>query len=99
VAAERPRPTCVDSLFLRLRSWSIAKRPPEPTPATSDAEKVRFNRINEATSHRIKMQKVDAETGEVDEARAVSMISAGSAPARSAANGRFQAVRCLRLSI
>jgi DNA end-binding protein Ku len=38
---------------------------PFPRPATSDAEKVRFNQINEATGHRIKMQKVDAETGEV----------------------------------
>jgi DNA end-binding protein Ku len=37
-------------------------------PATSDAEKIRFNQINKKTGHRIKMQKVDAETGDVVEA-------------------------------
>jgi non-homologous end joining protein Ku len=33
-------------------------------PATSDPEKVSFNQINRNTGHRIKYQKVDAETGE-----------------------------------
>jgi DNA end-binding protein Ku len=33
-------------------------------PATSDAEKIRFNQINKATGHQIKIQKVDAGTGE-----------------------------------
>jgi DNA end-binding protein Ku len=37
-------------------------------PATSESEKVRFNQINKATGHRVKMQKVDAETGDVVEA-------------------------------
>src|SRR3569623_3406517 len=33
-------------------------------PATSESEKVSFNQINRKTGHRIKYQKVDAETGE-----------------------------------
>src|SRR5687767_5836726 len=33
-------------------------------PATSEAEKISFNQINRKTGHRIKYQKVDAETGE-----------------------------------
>jgi DNA end-binding protein Ku len=36
--------------------------------ATSDAEKIRFNQINKAPGHRIKMQKVDADTGDVVDA-------------------------------
>jgi Ku70/Ku80 beta-barrel domain len=40
-------------------------------PATSDAEKIRFNQINKATGHRIKIQKVDAETGEPVEAEEI----------------------------
>lgn len=33
-------------------------------PATSDSDKVSFNQINRKTGHRIKYQKVDAETGD-----------------------------------
>jgi DNA end-binding protein Ku len=33
-------------------------------PATSESEKVSFNQINRKTGHRIKYQKVDAETGD-----------------------------------
>jgi DNA end-binding protein Ku len=33
-------------------------------PASSEREKIRFHQINRATGHRIKYQKVDAETGE-----------------------------------
>jgi DNA end-binding protein Ku len=47
--------------YLRL---SLVSCPIELYPATSDAEKVRFNQINSKTGHRIKMQKVDAESGD-----------------------------------
>jgi DNA end-binding protein Ku len=47
--------------FLRL---SLVTCPIALFPATSDSEKVSFNQINRATGHRIKYQKVDAETGE-----------------------------------
>jgi DNA end-binding protein Ku len=33
-------------------------------PATSDSEKISFNQINRNTGHRIKYQKIDADTGE-----------------------------------
>jgi hypothetical protein len=46
--------------FLRL---SLVSCPILLYPATSDAEKIRFNQINKATGHRIKIQKVDAEVG------------------------------------
>jgi DNA end-binding protein Ku len=50
--------------FLRL---SLVTCPIALFPATSDSEKVSFNQINRTTGHRIKYQKVDAETGdEVD---------------------------------
>jgi DNA end-binding protein Ku len=51
--------------YLRL---SLVSCPILLYPATSESEKVRFNQINKATGHRIKMQKVDAETGDVVEA-------------------------------
>jgi DNA end-binding protein Ku len=51
--------------YLRL---SLVSCPILLYPATSDAEKIRFNQINKKTGHRIKMQKVDAETGDVVEA-------------------------------
>ena len=51
--------------YLRL---SLVSCPILLYPATSESEKVRFNQINKATGHRIKMQKVDADTGEVVEA-------------------------------
>jgi DNA end-binding protein Ku len=51
--------------YLRL---SLVSCPILLCPATSESEKVRFNQINKATGHRIKMQKVDAETGDVVEA-------------------------------
>ena len=47
--------------FLRL---SLVTCPVALFPATSDSEKISFNQINRATGHRIKYQKVDAETGE-----------------------------------
>ena len=37
--------------------------PDAPFPATTDSENISFNQINRATGHRIKYQKVDAETG------------------------------------
>jgi DNA end-binding protein Ku len=49
--------------YLRL---SLVSCPILLYPATSETEKVRFNQINKATGHRIKMQKVDA--GDVVEA-------------------------------
>jgi DNA end-binding protein Ku len=51
--------------YLRL---SLVSCPILLYPATSESEKVRFNQINKATGHRIKMQRVDAETGDVVEA-------------------------------
>ncbi|MEH6951663.1 Ku protein [Nitrobacter sp. NHB1] len=47
--------------FLRL---SLVTCPVALFPATSESEKVSFNQINRKTGHRIKYQKVDAETGE-----------------------------------
>jgi DNA end-binding protein Ku len=47
--------------YLRL---SLVTCPVALFPATSDAEKVSFNQINKKTGHRIKYQRVDAETGE-----------------------------------
>src|SRR5205823_214097 len=51
--------------FLRL---SLVSCPILLYPATSDTEKVRFNQINKKTGHRIKIQRVDAETGDVVDA-------------------------------
>jgi DNA end-binding protein Ku len=50
--------------FLRL---SLVSCPILLYPATSDAEKIRFNQINKKTGNRIKMQRVDAETGDAVE--------------------------------
>jgi DNA end-binding protein Ku len=47
--------------FLRL---SLVTCPVALFPATSESEKVSFNQINRRTGHRIKYQRVDAETGE-----------------------------------
>src|SRR6201747_3100516 len=47
--------------FLRL---SLVTCPVALFPATSDTEKISFNQINRNTGHRIKYQKVDADTGE-----------------------------------
>jgi DNA end-binding protein Ku len=47
--------------FLRL---SLVTCPVALFPATSDSEKISFNQINRNTGHRIKYQKVDADTGE-----------------------------------
>jgi DNA end-binding protein Ku len=47
--------------FMRL---SLVTCPVALFPATSETEKVSFNQINRKTGHRIKLQRVDAETGE-----------------------------------
>jgi DNA end-binding protein Ku len=47
--------------YLRL---SLVTCPVALFPATSETEKVSFNQINKKTGHRIKYQRVDAETGE-----------------------------------
>jgi DNA end-binding protein Ku len=47
--------------FLRL---SLVTCPIALFPATSESEKISFNQINRRTGHRIKYQKVDADTGE-----------------------------------
>lgn len=47
--------------YLRL---SLVTCPVALYPATSDTEKVRFNQLNKQTGHRIRMLRVDAETGE-----------------------------------
>ncbi len=47
--------------FLRL---SLVTCPVALFPATSESDKVSFNQINRKTGHRIKYQRVDAETGE-----------------------------------
>jgi DNA end-binding protein Ku len=46
---------------------SLVSCPVALYPATGDQEKVHFHRINRRTGHRIHMQNVDAETGEVVE--------------------------------
>jgi DNA end-binding protein Ku len=51
--------------FLRL---SLVSCPVALFPATSDSEKISFNQINRKTGHRIKYQKVDAESGDEVEA-------------------------------
>jgi len=48
--------------YLRL---SLVSCPVALYPATSDREKIRFHQINRRTGHRIKMQRVDTETGKV----------------------------------
>jgi DNA end-binding protein Ku len=47
--------------FLRL---SLVTCPIALFPATSESEKISFNQINRKTGHRIKYQKIDADTGE-----------------------------------
>ena len=47
--------------FLRL---SLVTCPISLFPATSESDKISFNQINKRTGHRIKYQKVDADTGE-----------------------------------
>jgi DNA end-binding protein Ku len=47
--------------FLRL---SLVTCPIALYPATSESEKISFNQINRQTGHRIRYQKVDAETGD-----------------------------------
>jgi DNA end-binding protein Ku len=47
--------------FLRL---SLVTCPIALFPATSESEKISFNQINKKTGHRIKYQKVDADTGD-----------------------------------
>jgi DNA end-binding protein Ku len=47
--------------FLRL---SLVTCPIALFPATSESDKISFNQINKKTGHRIKYQKVDADTGE-----------------------------------
>jgi hypothetical protein len=56
-----PRIRCHLKGFLRL---SLVTCPVALFPATSESEKVSFNQINRKTGHRIKYQKIDAETGE-----------------------------------
>lgn len=51
-------------LFLRL---SLVTVPVRLSPATSEADKIKFNQLNKATGNRIKQQLVDAETGDVVE--------------------------------
>jgi DNA end-binding protein Ku len=48
--------------YLRL---SLVACPIALYPATTDQEKVHFHRINKKTGHRVHVQNVDAETGEV----------------------------------
>ncbi|MDC7786134.1 Ku protein [Rhodoplanes sp. TEM] len=51
--------------YLRL---SLVSCPIALYPATTDREKIRLNLLDKATGHRIRMQKVDADTGEPVEA-------------------------------
>jgi DNA end-binding protein Ku len=51
--------------YLKL---SLVSCPIALYPATSEREKIRFHQINKETGHRIKYQKVDAETGDEVEA-------------------------------
>jgi DNA end-binding protein Ku len=54
-----PRPYWKGYLRLSLVSCPVALY-----PATTEREKIRFNQINRNTGHRIRYQKVDADTGE-----------------------------------
>jgi DNA end-binding protein Ku len=54
-----PRPNWKGFLRLSLVTCPIAL-----FPATSESEKISFNQINKKTGHRIRYQKVDADTGE-----------------------------------
>jgi DNA end-binding protein Ku len=47
--------------YLRL---SLVSCPIALFPATSETEKIRFHNLAKATGHRIKMQRIDAETGD-----------------------------------
>jgi DNA end-binding protein Ku len=47
--------------YLKL---SLVSCPISVVPATSDREKISFHQLNKETGHRIKYQKVDAETGD-----------------------------------
>src|SRR5215211_8444661 len=47
--------------YLRL---SLVSCPIALYPASSEREKIRFHQINKKTGNRIKLQRVDAETGE-----------------------------------
>src|SRR5215208_6702420 len=47
--------------YLRL---SLVSCPIALYPATSEREKIRFNQLNRNTGNRIKLQRVDAETGD-----------------------------------
>ncbi|RAI38834.1 Ku protein [Rhodoplanes roseus] len=51
--------------YLRL---SLVSCPIALYPATTDREKIRLNLLDKATGHRIRMQKVDADTGDPVEA-------------------------------
>ena len=51
--------------YLKL---SLVSCPVALFPATSEREKIRFHQLNKETGHRIKYQKVDAETGDEVEA-------------------------------
>jgi DNA end-binding protein Ku len=55
--------------YLKL---SLVSCPIALFPATSEREKIRFHQINKATGHRIKYQKVDADSG--DEVNAESIV-------------------------
>jgi DNA end-binding protein Ku len=55
--------------YLKL---SLVSCPIALFPATSEREKIRFHQINKATGHRIKYQKVDADSG--DEVDAESIV-------------------------
>src|SRR5262249_60035242 len=46
--------------FLRL---SLVSCPIALFPATSESDKIRFHQLNKKTGNRIKMQRIDAETG------------------------------------
>jgi len=54
--------------YLKL---SLVSCPVALYPATSEREKVRFHQINKETGHRIKYQKVDAESGEEVETKQI----------------------------
>ena len=67
-----PRLCPVGSEFMAPRAYwkghlklSLVSCPIALFPATSEREKISFHQLNKTTGHRIKYQKVDADTGDV----------------------------------
>jgi hypothetical protein len=67
--------------YLRL---SLVSRPIALYPASSSSETIHFNQINKNTGHRIRMLKVDAQTGDPGGGAHAQRTRRKKPPARSA---------------